>query len=114
MFKELGALMTILQQAKEIPARMQKIGEELKAKRVYGESGGVKVEMNGLTEVLAIDIAGALVGDKSGLENHVRIAVNLAAAQARHLHTEAMRQVTGGINVPGLEETLGKLGGVPR
>jgi DNA-binding YbaB/EbfC family protein len=106
--------MTILQQAKEIPARMQKMGEELKAKRVYGESGGVRVEMNGLTEVLAIDIAQNLLADKAATESHVRTAVNQAAAQARQLHAEAMKQVTGGMNLPGLEETLGKLGPLPR
>lgn len=109
MFKELGALMNVLQQAKEIPGRMQKMGEDLKAKRVSGESGGVKVEMNGLTEVLVVQIDETLAGDKSALESHVLVAVNLAAAQARQLHAEAMKQVTSGMSVPGLEETLGKL-----
>ena len=61
MFKGLGDLANIgsaMKQVQEMGTKMQALGEELRAKRATGISGGglIEVEVNGLAEVLSVRI----------------------------------------------------------
>lgn len=108
----------MLKQAQQVGERMQKLTEELKSRRVTGTAGGemVEVEVNGLQEVLRCRIHPQLLadGDQELLEDLITAAVNQALLKARQLHADAMKEVTGGLEVPGLADGLSKLlGGGP-
>ena len=113
MFKELSGLGSLLKQAQAMSGRMQEVAEQLRNRRATGSAGGgmVEIEVNGLVEVLRCKIDPGLFaqGDRELLEDLVAAAVNDASTKAKALHAEAMRSVTGGLNVPGLDQALGKL-----
>jgi DNA-binding YbaB/EbfC family protein len=118
MLKGLGNLANLpglLKQAQEMGGRMQQLSEQLKSKRVRGAAGGglVEVEATGVGEVVAVRIDPTLFEkqDRELLEDLLPAAFNAAQAKARELHAELMKEVTGGLNVPGLDAMLGDLGG---
>ncbi|MEM8944788.1 MAG: YbaB/EbfC family nucleoid-associated protein [Planctomycetota bacterium] len=117
MFKGLGNLGSIMKQAQEMGGKMQQLNEELKSKRVVGSAGGgmVEVETNGLGEALAVRIEQTLIDkqDRELLEDLLPSAINAAQQKAKAMHTEQMQSLTGGINLPGMEDLLGSLGGSP-
>ena len=77
----------------------------------------VEVEVNGLMEVLNCRIEQSLVdqADRELLEDLMATAINQAVAKSRELHAEAMKSMTGGMEIPGLDEALNKVmgGGEP-
>jgi DNA-binding YbaB/EbfC family protein len=115
MFKGLGNFATLMKQAQQIGSRMQGLSEELKGRRATGSAGGgmVEIEVNGLGEVLACRIDPKLWDqqDRELLEDLVTSAANQAQAKARELHAEAMQGLTGDLDVPGLQDALGRLTG---
>lgn len=115
MFKGISNFASMIKQAQQIGGRMQGMAEELKAQRTTGNAGGgmVEFEVNGLGEVLKCSIDPSLFeqGDRELLEDLVMAAANQAAANAKALHAEAMKDLTGGM--PGLDEAMAKLSGNP-
>ena len=111
MFKGLSGISSLLKQAQEMGGRMQAINQELKSRRATGSAGGemVTVEVNGLNEVLACRIDQQLIdaGDRELIEDLVASAVNQALTKAKELHAQAMRSLTGGMELPGLDELPG-------
>ena len=91
-------------------ARMQEINQRLKGVRATGASGGgmVEVEVNGLGEVLRLTLDPGLVsrGDRELIEDLVPAAVNQAVSKAREQDAAMMREMTGGMNLPGLDDAL--------
>jgi nucleoid-associated protein EbfC len=118
MFKGLSNLGAILKQAQQIGGQMGKLQEELKSRRVVGSSGGgmVEIEVNGLMEVLRCKIDPALItqGDAEFLEDLVAAAVNQAIAKGKQMHADAMRDLTGGLSVPGLDAAMEKFMGTEK
>ncbi len=51
-------------------------------------------------------------GDRELLEDLVVAAVNQAIGKAKQLHAEALKDLTGGLQLPGIREALEKLSGV--
>jgi DNA-binding YbaB/EbfC family protein len=115
VFKGLGNFAALLKQAQQIGSRMNQVSEELKGQRAAGTAGGglVEVEVNGLGEMLAcrIDPKFFAQQDRELLEDLVTAAVNQAQAKAKELHAEALKSVTGGMDMQGLDETLARLAG---
>jgi len=113
VFKGLAGLGSLLKQAQEISGRMKGLNDELRTRRASGSAGGgmVEVEVNGVLEVLKCRIDPALVdqGDRELIEDLVTTAVNQALLKGKELHAEALKSMTGGLDVPGLEEALGKM-----
>lgn len=113
MFKGLGNLASMVKQAQQIGARMQGMADELRTRRATGSAGGglVEFEVNGVGEVLRCRFDPKLFEqpDRELLEDLTLAAVNDALAKCRQLHAEAMQQATGGIELPGLNDMLGKL-----
>lgn len=110
--------MSMIRQAQEIGGRMKQIQAELKQRRAVGRSGGemVEVEVNGLLEVLACRIQQQLIddGDRELLEDMIVAAMNQAVEKGRQLHADAIKEATGNMNLPGLDEAISKLtGGQP-
>lgn len=117
MFKGLSALSNLgsmVQQAKEVGAKMQAAQQRLQHERVTGQDpqGLVQVEMTGACQTLAVRIAPALVaaGERERIESLLVIAINAAQDQARSLQAEAMAGAAEGLPLPGMADMLGKLG----
>ncbi len=85
------------------------------AKRVTGTAAGgmVEAEVDGLGQLLRVSIDPALIErkDRELIEDLVPGAVNAAIAKSKELHAEALRGLTGGIDIPGIKEALG--GAIP-
>ena len=115
MFKGLSNLGTLMRQAQQMGGRMQEITEQLRQKRVTGSAGGgmVQVEANGLGEVVRLTIEPQLVdsNEREMIEDLVPAAVNQALRNAKELHAEAMKSLTDGMELPGLEDAIAKLTG---
>lgn len=115
MFKGLPNLGSLLKQAQQMGDRMRELNEGLRKRRATGAAGGemVEVEVNGLLEVLQCRIQPQLLNaaDKELLEDLVTAATNQALAKARQLYAEALKDLGGGMEVPGLEEAMRKLMG---
>ena len=102
-----------MKQAQDMGTKLQGINEELKTKRATGVAGGglVEVEVNGVGTVLAVRIDPSLIekGDREMIEDLLPAAFNQANTKAKELHAEAMRSMTEGLELPGLDEALSKL-----
>jgi DNA-binding YbaB/EbfC family protein len=95
--------------------RMQALQDELRSKRATGAAGGglVEVDVNGLSELVAVRIDPSLVekGEREMIEDLLPAAYRAAQQKARELHAEAMQALAGGANLPGLGEALAQLTG---
>ena len=115
MFKGLANLGSLMKQAQEMGGKMKELQEELKSRRTTGSAGGgmVEVEINGANEILSCKIDDALIsgGDRELLEDMVVTATNQAIAKAKAMHAEAMQSLTGGLNLPGLDEAMAQING---
>lgn len=115
MFKGLGNLASLMRQASQLNGKMQALSEQLKSQRVVGSSGGgmVEAEANGLGELLRVKIDPLLVerGEREMIEDLVPAAVNQAVAKARELHMAAMRSMTEGLDLPGMDGLMDSLRG---
>jgi DNA-binding YbaB/EbfC family protein len=112
MFKGLSNLGALIRQAQQIGGQMQNLGEELKGRRAQGTAGGgmVEIEVNGLLEVLRCRIDDQLIaqGDRELIEDLVAAAMNQAVGKGKQLHAEAVKELTGGLDLPGVQEALAK------
>jgi DNA-binding YbaB/EbfC family protein len=111
MFKNIGNIASMLNQARNIGGQMNEISEQLKSKTVVGEAGGsmVKVHANGLQQILSVEVDPLLheKGDIEMLVDLLPAAINDAINKAKALHMEAMQDVAGGFDLPaGLGDSL--------
>jgi len=91
--------------------QIDKVTEDLRSKKVTGSAGGgmVQVHINGLSEVLQVEVDEILRerGDIEMITDLLPAAFNDAVAKSKALHVEAMRAITGGVELPGgLDEKL--------
>ena len=115
MFEKLSSLGALVKQAQQISGQMQQLSDKLKDRRTTGTAGGgmVEIEINGLLEVLRCRIDEQLISqrDRELIEDLVTAAMNQAVAKGKQLHTDAMKELTGGLEIPGVQEALAKLTG---
>ena len=106
MSKGFGALGDIVKQAQELQERLGRIQEEAAGKTVEASAGGgmVTVVVNGRLEVLEVRIDPDVVknGDRDMLQDLIVAAVNQAIRAAQAMMAEQMKQVTGGLKIPGM------------
>lgn len=106
MFK-LGNLSGLLGQFKDIQSNMAKMQEELASRTLEASSGGgmVTAKVNGKGDLLdiKIDPDSLASSDVEMLEDLVKAAVNAAVARSREEMKEELAKLTGGLNLPGLE-----------
>ena len=116
MFQGLGNLGSLWKQASEFRGQLEKLSEELKNRRTTGASGGgmVEIEINGALEVLHCKIDPQLVaqGDRELLEDLLVAAMNQAVTKGKQLHADALKEITGGLQLPGMREALEKISGL--
>jgi nucleoid-associated protein EbfC len=117
MFKGLGAMASLLSQAKTIGPKMQVAMEELRTKHVSGEAGGgfVKVTVNGVGQAMHVEIDELLIekNEWEMVKDLLPQAFNDAVAKSKELHMQVMQEVTGDLPLPENMEGLLKnfLGG---
>jgi DNA-binding YbaB/EbfC family protein len=96
--------MKILQQAKDMQDRFQKMQDELQQITVSGSAGGgmVSVEVTGTGQIKKIKLDPGVVnpGDIEMLEDLVVVAVADAQQKAQTAAQEQMGKVTGGLSLP--------------
>jgi DNA-binding YbaB/EbfC family protein len=106
MKNPLGNMGNILKQAQAMQAQMAKVQEQASSKTVIGTAGGgsVTVTANGTMQLVGIVIDPEVVngGDVEMVQDLVMAASNDALRKAREMMADAMKSVTGGMNVPGL------------
>ncbi|MCA9056944.1 MAG: YbaB/EbfC family nucleoid-associated protein [Planctomycetaceae bacterium] len=114
MFKSLGNLTNMFQQAKEMQERMAAAKERIAELRVTGSSGGdmVKTEVTGDLKVLSVKIDQSLIDgqDREMLEDLVTASVGQALQKAKDAAAAEMAQIAGSMDVPGLQDALAKMG----
>lgn len=118
MFKGLGNLANLAQvfrQAQQMGTRMQGVADQMRSQRVTGAAGAgmVSVEATGLGEIVACRIDPSLMSDREMLEDLLPAAINQALGKARELHAQAVRGLTDGVDLPGLDEMLANMTGGP-
>ena len=115
MLGGLGNIANLMKQAQQMGSRMEDMRAELKTARATGSSGGglVEIEVNGLGEILRVSIDPSLIEkqDRELIEDLIPAAANQAEEKAREVHAEAMKALTGGLNLPGLGDALSALTG---
>ena len=95
----------MLKQAQKLQEDMENAQKTLEATEIEASdaSGAVKVKISGLTEFKSISIKGA----DQATEKAVLEALNKAVADSKKKHEEAMRKITSGLELPGMDELEG-------
>lgn len=113
MLKGFTNIGSVLRQAQEMGGQLNEMNAQLKTQRVVGSAGGglVETEFNGQGEMLRLTIDPTLVerNEREMLEDLIPAAVNQGISKAKQLHADAMKSMTAGIEIPGLDEAMSKL-----
>ncbi|MFH0957170.1 MAG: YbaB/EbfC family nucleoid-associated protein [Pseudomonadota bacterium] len=99
-------LKNLIEQAQGVQEKIREVQDQLADRSIMGNSGGdmVKVEANGIQEILSISIEDDLLApeEKEVLEDLIVAAVNDALEKSRQMAAEELAKITGGIRIPGL------------
>jgi DNA-binding YbaB/EbfC family protein len=113
VFKGLGALgnlASLMRNASEMSSKFGQVSDELRQKRAIGEAGGgmVLVEVNGLGQVVRVRIEPELVANNEIdiIQDLLPAAFNQASARAKQMHVDAMKELTGGLSLPGMDDII--------
>jgi len=111
MFGALGNIGNLIKQARSLQENMAKVQEQLAAQRHEADAGAgmVRATVNGKAELLSVKIDPSATSDLESLEYLVVSAVNAATRKAQEAMKQEMMKLTGGMNLPGLQEMLGNL-----
>jgi len=97
---------SMLNQARELKSKLDKAQKELGSTIVEADSGkgAVKVTINGKQKIVSIKISTEVIDpDKAEqLEELVLKAVSEAIAKSQKLAAKQLRDLTGGLKIPGL------------
>lgn len=109
MLGSLGNMMGVLKQAKELQSRVGEVQAELAAKRFTADAGGgaVTVTVDGKGTLVDVKIDPSATGDVELLEDLIKAAVCAAMGKSQDAMKQEMAKLTGGLNIPGLNEMLG-------
>ena len=103
MFGDLGKIMKIVG---ELKTKLPEMKETLAASRYSAVAGGgtVTATVNGRMELTDLKISEKLLEDKdpATLEDVIKAAVASAQTEAATVAAAAMKEITGGMDIPGL------------
>ena len=95
-----------IRQAQQLKSKLSKAQKELKKMQVQGEAGNgaVTVTVNGEQRIVSVKIAPEVVdqGKIKQLEQLVVKAINDAQEKAQKEAAEQLKEITGGLKMPGL------------
>lgn len=103
MLKNLGQMKTKLAESKSKLATQKAVGQDT--------SSSVRVEINGLGEVISVEVQQHVLTPELQvqLQQSIQIATNLAIQQAKQMHLQSIKELTQGIELPGLDGILEEL-----
>ena len=118
MFDNLKNMASLMGQAKEMKEKFAQLQADLARKTVEADAGAgaVRAVVNGKLEIVSVRLdrpsLSPLVGEGSDLdqqmvEDLVAAAVNAALTKAKEMVQQEISQLTGGLNIPGLDKLLG-------
>ncbi|MCG8409195.1 MAG: YbaB/EbfC family nucleoid-associated protein [Phycisphaerales bacterium] len=109
MFGKIGDIAGMMKQAKEMQSRMKEMQEQLANARFEADSGAgaVRATVTGKMELVDIKINHDAVGDVEMLEDLIKAAVSAAQKKAAEGAKAEMQKMTGGLNLPGLDDLIG-------
>lgn len=111
MFGKLGDMANLLKNAQQIQSRIKEMQEKAETMTFSAESGAgaVSATVNGKLVLMNLRIAPESVtsGDVEMLEDLIKSAVAAAQRKATESLKDQMREMSGGMNIPGLEKMLG-------
>jgi len=95
-------IMQIMKQAQAVQGKVQQAQERLATLSHEGSAGGgsVKITLSGDGKARSVTIDPAAVSDVEMLQDMILIAINDAKGKADAASAEAMKQATGGLNLP--------------
>ena len=106
MAGSLGDLGGLLRQAQQMQRQVAELQEELAKRTFVGTAGGgaVSVTVNGKKEFVSLGIKPEVVdpAEVDMLEDLIGAAFKDAMAKAEEASTESMKDVTGGLGLPGM------------
>jgi hypothetical protein len=95
-----------IRQAQALKSKLDKAQKELKKMQIEGEAGkgSVTVVVNGEQRIMSVKLAPEIVDPKNvkKLEDLIIKAVNDAQEKAQKAAAEQLKEVTGGLKIPGL------------
>jgi len=109
MFGNLGKMMKV---AADLKAKLPQVQEQIANSRHTADAGGgaVSATVNGKGEIVDIRINPAVLADAaddvSMLEDLIKASVSAAQQQAAAAAAEAMQELTGGMDLPGLTDMM--------
>ena len=102
----------IMKKAQDMQKKAAEMQEELAKLEIYGESAGVKVTCDGHGKFKSIKISPEAINAENPesvdsetietLEDIITTAMNEATTKASDEMNKRMKQITGGIKIPGL------------
>jgi hypothetical protein len=105
-FKMPGNMQDMMRQAQKLQADLQKVQAESQNLTAEASAGGgvVKAKVNGKQELMSLTISPEVVNkdDVEMLQDLICAAVNEALVNVKNQAADAMKKVTGGLNIPGL------------
>lgn len=114
MFKELGQFASLMKQAQGMQQKIAESKDRIANLKCTGDAGGgmVSVTVSGAMKVLSCKVEPVLFqsGDREMLEDLFVAATNQALEKIVELQAQEMSSITGGLNMPGLNEALSGLG----
>ncbi|MCA9008335.1 MAG: YbaB/EbfC family nucleoid-associated protein [Planctomycetaceae bacterium] len=114
MFGGLKNLANIMQQAGEIKGKVAAAKERVGKLRSEGSAGPdlVRIVVNGELTVLSVSIDQNLIasGNREMIEQLVNAAANEALHKAKSAAAAEMAEIAEGMNVPGLQDAMTKMG----
>jgi hypothetical protein len=107
MFGDIGKMMQLAGRLKkELPAMKEKLAEAQYTAEAGG--GAVAATVNGRLQIsdLSVDPALMAEADAEMLADLVKAAVAAAQARATEAASEAMKELTGGMTLPGMDDLI--------
>jgi len=95
MFDKAKDLYKLQKQAREIK-------KKLKNTHIEAEHEGIIVIINGEQEVIEVKISDEAANNKASLESNLEKCFNKAIKKSQQIGAEMMKDVMGGLNIPGL------------
>jgi hypothetical protein len=112
--KNLASMASMMSQAGDIQAKVAAAKERIGHLTVEGTAGGdaVTVRMTGDFQVSGVDIHQWLIEAKNRelMQELVAAATNHAIQKAKEAAAKEMADIAGGMNIPGLQDALSKMG----
>jgi hypothetical protein len=111
MFGNMGNLGKMMQLASEMKTKMPELQKKLAETEYTADAGGgiVQATVTGKLQMVDVKIDPSVVsdGDVEMLEDLIKAAVSAAQAKAADAAAEAMKELTGGMEIPGMTDMLG-------